>query len=191
MKVKQLKPIIALLFAAIWLSACTKEVDYSADIIGIWQLSETLQDDIEIPLTDTEKNTKIILKANGLYQLYSDSITRHGTWLYSPEDRIDLSMDRKNNASRHSFSAYESCPVVFIIDEANNQTLQIEHRTTADERKRFVMFTPKDDEQAYIDLQAAIAAETDVDQKRILERELLNMDQKMTTYTFTFSRINL
>lgn len=192
MKVNQLKVVIALFMTLVWLSACTKEVDYSGDISGIWQLNATLEDDIDIPLTDTEKDTKIIFKDNGLYQLYSanEGVTRHGTWLYTPADRMDLSMNRKNNADRHSFSAYEPCPVIFLIDEASNHTLQIRHRTTADERKRFVMFTTKDDEQAYIDLQAAIAAETDVDAKRILERQLLDMDQKMTTYTFTFSRIN-
>lgn len=183
---------MALLAAIIALSACSKEVDLTGDIVGIWQLNTTLEDGVDIPLSDTEKNTKIILKANGLYQLYSatEGTTRMGTWLFSPDDRIDMSMDRKNNEDRHSFSAYEPCPVVFIINEVNKQTFEIKHRTTVDERKRFVMFTTKDDEQAYIDLQAAIAAETDIDQKRILERQLLDMDQKMITYTFTFSRIN-
>lgn len=192
MKVKQLKAVIALFTALVWLSACSEEVDYSGNIAGIWQLNATLEDGSDIPLTDTEKDTKIIFKDNGLYQLYSanEGITRHGTWLYSPTERIDLSMDRKNNADRHGYDAYEPCPVVFLINEASGQTLEVRHRTTADERKRFVMFTTKDDEQAYTDLKAAIAAETDVDQKRILERQLLDMDQKMTTYTFTFSRIN-
>lgn len=192
MKLKQLKAVIVFLAASILLLSCSDDVDYSDDIIGVWQLNSTLEDGSTIPLTAVENQTKIILKDNGLYQLYSatEGITRHGTWLYTPTERMDISMDRKNNEDRHNFDAYEACPVVFLIDEASSNVLQIRTRTTVDERKRFVMFTTKDDEQAYSDLQAAIAAETDLDQKRILTRELMDMDQKMVTYTFTFSRIN-
>ncbi len=192
MNLNRIKAIVAILTAIIAFSACDKEVDLSGDITGIWQLNATLEDGVDIPLADSTKNTKIIFKENGLYQLYSanEGITRHGTWLFSPDDRLDMSMDRKNNEDRHKFSAYEPCPVVFLINEVNSQTLEIKHRNTSDERKRFVMFTTMEDEQSYTDLQAAIAAETDIDQKRILERQLMDMDQKMTTYTFTFSRIN-
>lgn len=192
MKVKPLNTALALFVVAIMMFACSDDADYSSDIVGVWQLNSTLEDGQDVPLVGVENETKIILKDNGLYQLYSatEGITRHGTWLYTPTERMDVSMDRKNNEDRHTYDAYEACPVVFLIDEASSTTLQLRTRTTVDERKRFVMFTTKDDEQAYSDLQAAIAAETDVDQKRILTRELMDMDQKMVTYTFTFSRIN-
>ncbi len=159
------------------LASCSEEVGYEMMLPGHWRQVEATCDG-ESVMKEAEKELTILFEANGIYRMYDPcaGMEHAGTWLYSNEEWLNVSMDKilGKNSSDGSFR-YGQVLVRFTILQLTRETLELRIKTFLGERKKLIMFSQM---------------EQDGEPATEEERLALDTENKKThTYIYKFTRV--
>jgi len=176
-KLKSLAFFATLVFVFL---SCNDEKDLSGSLAGFWKQDEIIIDDQNQILNNAERNTSLLLEANGVYRMFDgvQGAEHVGTWMFSDGDWMNMSMDKIQGINQDSTYRFNQVLVRFTVLRVDAEYMELRIKTFLIERKLTVMFNLMDQDET-----TAMTGE-----------EKLSLDTKnkeQHTYRYIFKKVNL